>query len=429
MPEIKLPYGKKYLSVNLPDNLNLEIIKTKYVEGLPDEERAVSDALKAPIGYPPLSEIVKSSDRVGIIFSDITRATPYRRILPPLLNELKKIPDEQVVLFCATGTHRPNTKEELFGIIGKEVVNRFKIIQNDALDEFSHASLGTTSLGTPVNILKSFLDCDIGIATGFIEPHFFAGFSGGGKAVMPGLASIETVLSNHSVKNIDNPGATWAVTEGNPIYKDIMESAEICEGQFRVSLFLLNVALNRDKAITGVFAGDLRIAHRKGCAFVKDASMRPVEKAFDIVITSNSGYPLDLNLYQTVKGMSAAAQIVRKGGSIIVASSCWDGIPEHGRYGELLKTSRSPGELLDRIRKPGFASIDSWQAQIHASICKKAHVYLYSEQLSDKQIEGAFLKVSRSIEETLMSLLEVYGRDASVCVLPEGPMTIPYISG
>ncbi len=424
---VKLPYGKKYLTLNIPDNLHLQILRSKYVEGLSDEKQAVSAALKNPIGLPALSKIVRQTDRVGIIFSDITRATPYRRILPPLLDDLKKVPNDQVVLFCATGTHRLNTEEELVGILGREVVNRFKIIQNNAQDRESHVFLGTTSLGTPVSILESFLECDIGIATGFIEPHFFAGFSGGGKAIMPGLASIETILSNHSVKNIDDPRAVWGITEGNPIWEDIMESAEICEREFRAPLFLLNVALNSDKSITGVFAGDLREAHRRGCAFVKDVSMCSVEEPFDIVITSNSGYPLDLNLYQTVKGMSAAAQIVKEGGSIIIASSCWDGIPEHGEYGRLLKESESPDELLNRIREPGFVSLDSWQAQIHATICQKADVYLYSDNLSDEQITGSFLKVSRSIEKTLVDLLEHYGRNASVCVLPEGPMSIPYV--
>jgi len=378
--------------------------------------------LKKPIGSPPLSKLVKPNHKVGIVFSDITRATPYARILPAIMEELKGIPDEQITFFNATGTHRLNTKAELYNILGRETVNRFKIIQNNATDRKSHSFLGTTERGTRVYVLKSFMECDIRILTGFIEPHFFAGFSGGGKAVMPGLASVETVMANHSVKNIDHPQAGWGITNGNPVWEDIMDSAEMC-----MPLFLINVALNRDKEITAAFAGDLRNAHAEGCSFVKDVSMCSVPEPFDIVVSSNSGYPLDLNLYQTVKGMSAAAQIVKPGGSIIIASDCWDGIPEHGEYGRLLGDAASPEELLKKIREPRFVCQDSWQAQIHALICRKSDVFLYSDNLSDKQITNAFLKVSHSIEETIEELLNRYGENASICILPEGPMTIPYV--
>jgi len=266
------------------------------------------------------------------------------------------------------------------------------------------------------------MECDIRILTGFIEPHFFAGFSGGGKAVMPGLALLETVMNNHNAQNIDHCQARWGVTNGNPIWEDVMDAAKMC-----LPLFLLNVALNRDKEITAVFAGDLEKAHEQGCAFVKDLSMCPVAEVFDIVITSNSGHPLDLNLYQTVKGMSAAAQIVRQGGSIIIASECWDGIPEHGEYGRLLDEAKNPDGLLEKIRQPGFTIQDSWQAQIHALVCKKADVFLYSHNLSDEQISNAFLKVCRSVENTLAELLRRYGPEVSICILPEGPLTIPYV--
>ncbi len=260
------------------------------------------------------------------------------------------------------------------------------------------------------------------ILTGFIEPHFFAGFSGGGKAIMPGMAGQQTVLGNHDAGMVGHPKATWGVTRGNPIWEEVREVA-LKAGK----IFLVNVTLNRDKQITGVFAGDLDAAHAAGCAFVKETAMVPAPHPFDIVITTNSGYPLDLNLYQSVKGMSAAAQVVREGGAIIVAADCWDGIPDHGLYGQLLREADSPQALLDTVCAPGFLKQDQWQAQIQALIQLKADVYVRTDNLTAEQIEMALFQPSHSIEDTVRELLGEYGPQASICVLPEGPQTIPYI--
>jgi nickel-dependent lactate racemase len=295
-------------------------------------------------------------------------------------------------------------------------------VQNDAGDRDSHILVGTTSSGNDVWIHKEFAEADIRILTGFIEPHFFAGFSGGGKAIMPGLALLETVMRNHNAKNIDHPNSTWGITRGNPIWDEIHEAAAFVNPSF-----LLNVALNRKKDITAVFAGDWEQAHEQGCAFVKNTAMVPVNDPFDIVITSNSGYPLDLNLYQSVKGMSAASQVVKNGGSIIIAAECWDGIPDHGPYGKLLREADTIEQLLETIREPGFMMGDTWQAQIQALISQKADVYVYSEGLDDETIKSAMLQPCDSIEATVETLLNTYGRDATICVLPEGPQTIPYV--
>jgi nickel-dependent lactate racemase len=392
------------------------------VDGLPDQAGALRDALRQPIGSPPLKSLVKPTDKVGIVFSDITRPTPNHLILPVLLDELDHVPDGQIVLFNSTGTHRPNTEAELRWMLGDAIVNRYRIEQNDAHDRDSHVLVGRTRSGNEVWIHKEFVGCDVRIPTGFIEPHFFAGFSGGGKAIMPGLALLETVMHNHSAKNLDSPLARWGITHGNPLWEEIREAAAMVQ-----PTFLLNVTLNRDQQITGVFAGDFEEAHVQGCAFVRDKAMIPVEEPFDIVITSNSGYPLDLNLYQAVKGMSAAAQVVKEGGSIIIAADCWDGIPDHGEYGQLLLEAESLESLLETIRAPGFQRQDMWQAHIHALICMKADVYFYSHNLSEKQIEGALLRPCRDIEATVAELLQKHGRWATICVLPEGPQTIPYV--
>jgi nickel-dependent lactate racemase len=420
--KIELAYGKTGLEISLPDDVSVTVVEPEYMDGLPDQAGAVRDALRHPIGSPPLKALVKPSDKVGIAFSDITRPTPNHLILPALLGELAHVPDEQIALFNSTGTHRPNTEAELRGMLGDEIVDRYRIVQNDAADRNSHVLVGRTTSGNDAWIHREFVECDVRIPTGFIEPHLFAGFSGGGKAIMPGLALLETVIRNHNAKNLDSPLARLGITHGNPVWEEIREVAAMVH-----PTFLLNVTLNRDQQITGVFAGDFEDAHAQGCAFVKEKAMVPVQEFYDIVIGSNSGYPLDLNLYQSVKGMSAASQVVKEGGSIIIAADCWDGIPDHGEYGQLLLEAESLESLLETVRAPGFQRQDVWEAHIQALICLKADVYFYSHNLSDEQIEGALLRPCRDIEATVAELLRKYGRRATICVLPEGPQTIPYI--
>jgi nickel-dependent lactate racemase len=419
---IKLAYGKTGLEIDLPDALNVTVIEPQFAPGLPDPRAALQHALRAPIQAPPLREWVKTTDRVGVVFSDITRPTPNQLLVPSVLDELAHVPPKNITLFNALGTHRSNTDAELRGMLGDAPVDRYRIVQNDAFDPRTQVCLGKSSRGHAIWLNRAFVECDAKILTGLIEPHLFAGFSGGGKAIMPGMAGQQTVLGNHDAGMIAHLRAVWGVTEGNPIWEEIREVARKVE-----QTFLVNVALNKEKQIVGVFAGALDAAHAAGCAFVKEKAMIPVPHPFDIVITTNSGYPLDLNLYQAVKGMSAAALIVRAGGAIIIAADCWDGIPEHGLYGQLLRQAASPRALLETICAPGFLKQDQWQAQLQAQIQLKADVYVRSDNLTPEQIRAALLKPSARIEETLSELLTRYGQDARICVLPEGPQTIPYV--
>ena len=419
---IKLAYGKTGLNIELPDELHVTAIEPKFVPGLPDPEAALQEALRAPIEAPPLPDVVRADDKVGVVFSDITRPTPNHLILPAVLDGLEHVPRENITLFNALGTHRPNTDEELRGMLGDALVDGYRIVQNNAFDPSTQVQIRTTSRGHDVWLNRELVECDVKILTGFIEPHFFAGYSGGGKAVMPGMAGQYTVLGNHDASMVGDARATWGITWGNPIWEEIHEVA-INIGQ----IFLVNVTLNRDKESTGVFAGDLDAAHAAGGDFVKGTAMVPAAHPFDIVITTNSGYPLDLNLYQSVKGMSAAAQVVREGGAIIVAADCWDGIPDHGLYGQLLREADSPQTLLDTVCAPGFLKQDQWQAQIQAQIQLKADVYVRTDNLTSEQIEMALLQPCPRIEDTVADLLGKYGSQARICVLPEGPQTIPYI--
>jgi nickel-dependent lactate racemase len=335
---------------------------------------------------------------------------------------LAHVPGEDITLFNATGTHRPNTEAELRGILGDDLVDSYRIVQNDTFDRNTQTRLGVTSRGHDIWINSEFAQCDAKILTGFIEPHFFAGFSGAGKMVMPGMAGQQTVLHNHDYDMIAHPNATWGITWGNPIWEEVREVALKVD-----PTFVLHVALNRDKDIIGVFAGGLDAAHAAGCSFVRETAMAPVPHPFHIVITTNSGYPLDLNLYQAVKGMSAAAQIVRNRGAIVVAADCWDGIPDHGLYGQLLREADSPQTLLDTISAPGFLEQDQWQAQIQAQIQLKADVYVYTDNLTTEQIETALLQPCPDIIALVKELITRMGPGTKICVLPEGPQTIPYI--
>lgn len=420
--KLHLAYGKTGLSFELPDSWDVDVIHPHYEPALADAVGQLRHALTAPLGAPPLAEIAKPSDTIGIVFSDITRPTPNHLILPVVLEALQHVPAENIILFNALGSHRPNTREELCQMLGEDLVDRYRIVQNNAFDIETQAFVGKTRRGNDVYLNKEFLACDLKILTGFIEPHFFAGFSGGGKAIMPGMAGSRTILQNHNAERISNPASTWGVTFGNPIWEEVREVCEMVE-----RTFLVNVTLNQDKHITRIFTGEPYTAYQAGCAYVKQTAMAPVTAPYDLVITSNSGYPLDLNLYQAVKGMSAAYQVVREGGAILIAADCWDGIPDHGLYGQLLREAESPTALLERICSPGFLKQDQWQAQIQAKILLKAQVYLFTQNLTPEQIRAALLEPIDDIRSTAERIVSACRGRARVCVLPEGPQTIPYI--
>ena len=420
--EIKLAYGRRGLPIMLPQNV--DVIKPRFVAGLQDEKNALQGALRNPIESPALAELVKPGNSVVIVHTDITRATPNDRILPVIIEELglAGVRTEDITLLNGLGTHRPQTDAELRALLGDEIVENYSCLQHDCHDDENLVSLGQTQVGHPLRINKHYLEADVRILTGFIEPHFFAGFSGGPKAILPSLAGTESVFTNHSVRMIANANATWGITKGNPIWEEMREVALRTE-----PTFLLNVALNTDRQITGIFAGDMLAAHAQGCEFVKENAMVEVAQPYDVVITTNSGYPLDQNLYQSVKGMSAASQIVREGGAIIVAAACEDGLPDHGLYASLLTEAGSPQGILELVSKPGFSAQDQWQVQIQAQIQLRAEVFVYSDGLTDEQIKGALFTPCRDIEGTVVQLREKFGLGTRICVMPEGPQTIPYL--
>lgn len=419
MTTVQLAYGRNGLSVDLPGNV--DIIEPHFVQGLADEIGSVRAALRQPIASPPLRDLVPHGSRVGISVCDVTRPFPARRVLPVLLDELEPA---SVTLFVATGTHRLCTDGELVEMFGPEVLDRVQIQQHDAFDSARHVDLGSVpGTSVPARVERAFLEQDVRITTGFIEPHFFAGFSGGPKMVAPGLAALETVLELHSAARIGHPCATWGITEGNPVHDAVRAIAARANVTFN-----LDVTLNRDHAITNVFAGELFASHAAGCAFARETAMVGVAAAYDVVVTTNSGYPLDQNLYQSVKGISAAAQIVKPGGTIILASECSDGLPSHGGYQKLLRQADGPDAFLAGLEKAQVAQHDQWQVQVQAIIQRRARVVVKSDSLTRDQLRQAWFEPTDDVTACVQALIEQAGQTARVAVLPQGPQTIPYLA-
>lgn len=417
---VELAYGQGTLPIDLPSS-RTTVIQPSHVNGLDDEKAAVQNALAHPIASLPLLERIRPSDKICLLFTDLTRATPNERIIPWILEQLADHPRENITLLNQLGTHRPNTDEELRQMLGNEVCDNYHVVNHDCENPAALAQVGITRTGTPALLNKLALNADLRIVTGFIEPHFFAGFSGGPKGIMPGVAGLETVMSNHGEKNIGDPRATFGVTRGNPLWEELRDIALRAGPSF-----LLNVTLNETRQITGVFAGDLIKAHQQGCEFVRTSAMQVVDKPFDIVVTTNSGYPLDLNLYQGVKGMSAGARILKENGLLLLACECREGVPANSPLDKLLKSADSLEEILIMLASPGFVRPEQWQAQIQALIQRRAEVQIYSS-LDNATIEGAHLKACSDLAKTVTDRLATLGPEARVAVLPQGPLTIPYL--
>lgn len=389
---------------------------------LDDPRDAFRRACATPIASPPLHEAVSSRDRVVIVTSDGTRPVPNRLLIPWLLEELP-VPAGQVTVLIGTGTHRPNTPGEIEAMFGEEVTRRVRIVNHDAFSDTANTAVGRTSAGAPICLNRVYAEADKRIALGFIEPHFFAGFSGGPKAIAPGIASIESILCLHSYDRIGDPKSTWGVIEDNPVHQAIREMAAACPPDF-----IVNVALNNRKEITAFFAGDCSEAHKAGCAHVHERAMARVPHRFPLVVISNTGFPLDQNLYQSVKGMSAAARIVESGGTVFMAAECADGIPAHGNFGALLADASSVDALDARLCALERPLPDQWQAQVLVQVRRRCEVCLYSS-LSAETARRCLMTPVDDLAQTLHQRLRAIGPRTPVAVLPEGPLSVPYLAG
>ncbi|MBI9051057.1 MAG: nickel-dependent lactate racemase [Anaerolineaceae bacterium] len=418
MKSVKLKYGRHGLTISVPESV--QVFSPVWEAAYDDETAAILQALANPIGVRPLKEQLQPNMSVIIAHTDLTRATPNQLLLPPILAEIEEagIPKRQVTLINALGSHRSQTEAEMYALLGDKILSQYRCLQHDAFDLQVNTDIAKTVNGQSVKINRNFVEADFRILTGFIEPHFFAGFSGGPKLILPGMAHIETIQWNHRLESIASDKATWGITAGNPIWEEIRAVAKRFSPMFNV-----NVTLDEQQKINGVFCGDLFASHTAGCEFVREQSMFSTPNLFDMVITGNSGYPLDQNLYQAIKGMCAAAEITRPGGSIIIVAACEDGLPDHGLYAQLLADADSPTQLLENILHGAKSLQDQWQVQKQAAVQTRFEVSVYSDGLSDEQIHKAHFEPIHSIEDEILALLKK-NPQAHIAVLPEGPLSI-----
>jgi nickel-dependent lactate racemase len=411
---LALPYGRRQLDVEVDDDA--VVVEPADVGGLVDEAGALAAAFAAPVSGPPLASLVGRHDQVVVVFPDITRPMPNRTVLPPLLAELERLGagPERVELLCATGTHRPARAEEMAELVGPDIVARYRIHDHRA-DDGRHVMVGRVE-GTPILLDRHYVDATVRICTGFVEPHFFAGYSGGPKGVCPGVAASETILEAHSPARIADPQATWTVTRGNPVHDFLRAATEL-----HPPTFSIDVAINAHRQLTAVFAGRLPDAHEAACRYVADTAVRRVDGHFDVVLTTNGGHPLDRNLYQAVKGMAAAERVVAPGGTIVLAAACGDGVPRGGPFARLLEGAQGPDDLA---RSTGEGEIDRWQAQVMGRVLARAQVWLHAEGLSDDEVARAFLRPVPDVARAVAEARAAAGRGSRLCVLPQGPLAV-----
>ena len=415
--EITLPYGSSFLKARIPAKNLTFILSTKDIKGLGNEREAITNSLRSPIESPALRDCVNKDDKVVVIVTDNTRPCPDDRLLPPILAELEeKLPRGNITIIVALGLHPPLDKQELIKKLGRDIVENYNVLNHDVNQT---VNIGTTSRGTPVDINTKVVEADFRISTGFIEPHFFAGFSGGRKSIAPGVFSVRSAYKNHSYKMIEHPNTRAGVLDGNPLHEDLVEQAKMAKLNF-----IVNVLLNKHREITHVIAGEPIKAHERGCEIEMDIAGVKVDHKVDIAITTNSGAPLDMDFYQSCKGIDVAAQITRDGGIIIAASSCCAGVgPEEFRT--LHASVRSPKEVLQKVKREEPIGVQ-WENQILARIQLKHDIYLLSG-MADSVAKDMMITPIRSIEEGLEKAFKVLGDDAEIAVIPEGPLVIPLL--
>ena len=421
MPEVKFPYGRETLSLNIPDDRYAGTLVSRmhdYVAPKRPEE-LVKDAMADPIGTPRLSVMAEGRKKVVLIASDHTRPVPSKCIVPQMLAEIREgSPDADITILISTGCHRETTKEELVNKFGPEIVANEKIVIHDCDDVANLVCLGKLPSGGELIINRLAAEADLLVAEGFIEPHFFAGFSGGRKSILPGIASRKTVIYNHNGQFIDSPRARTGIVDGNPIHNDMLYAARAAR-----LAYVVNVVINADKQAIFAVAGDVDLAHRVGREFLASQCQVPVTPS-DIVITTNGGYPLDQNIYQAVKGMTAAEATVREGGVIIMLARSNDG--HGGRV--FYETFRDEKNLQRMMKKfietpPDETIIDQWESQIFARILMRATV-VYVSDAPDDMVTDMHMIPAHSLEEALRKADEILAArgvvNGSVLAIPDG---------
>ncbi len=422
--DVRLDYGRSGLAVQLPDGIRVSVAEPAWPPPLPDAAAALARALEAPIGAKALAEVARGRRDAVVVISDKTRPVPRGIVLPPILRTLEAagIAHDRIEILVATGLHRPNTREELVEMTSAALVERYRFRNHVARNADEHVHLGRTQRGTEIWLDRGFIESDLKVVTGLIEPHLMAGYSGGRKGVAPGLAGVETMRSAHGPAMLeDNVGP--GIIDGNPFHEDLLEIARLAGVDF-----LVDVSIDRARRITGVFAGDLEQAHAAGMRAVEHEVRVDLDAPADIVITSAGGYPLDATFYQSIKGLTGALNVVCRGGTVILAAPLNEGIGSE-EFQQLLRTARGNDEFMARITTPGFFRIDQWMVQHLCQVLRKAQVVLVSTGLTADVVRTLMVSPASSVEEALRDALPRYGPRPHVAVLPQGPYVLATVGG
>jgi lactate racemase len=421
---VDLAFGKTGLALELPEGIRYRVLEARSAKPLVDWNAAIEAELDAPIGCPPLGQMARGKRTAAISVCDITRPAPNPTTLPHVLRRLEQagIQRGDITILIATGLHREATEAEMRQICGEPVAANYRVVNHDARNLASHRHLGATASGTPVYIDERFLAADLHITLGFIEPHLMLGFSGGRKLVAPGLAAQETIKVLHSPKFMRDTRAVEGSTEQNPLHRELLEIARMARHDF-----ILDVALARDRSIAAVFAGDAEQAHRRGVEFVSKTLLETLEEPVDAAITSGAGYPLDLTFYQVVKGVTAAAPIVKPGGRILVMGACTEGAgaPE---FRQMLLSGMSDTAFLREIASAPVI-VDQWQLEKLALVTTGRQLLYYVPGLPAEYQAKLWGRSFATPQAAVAALLDGLPRGARVAVIPEGPYVLASCGG
>lgn len=422
--KVTLDYGKTGLEVTVPDDRLIgPPLSLREVPPLADPDQAIAESLQKPIGTPPLSELARGKRTACVVICDITRPVPNKQILPPLLRTLEDagVPREGITILIATGLHRPNLGDELIELVGEEIARNYRCENHYAKRLEEHDYLGTTPHGVPVWIDKRYTRAELKITTGLIEPHLMAGFSGGRKVICPGLAALETVKVWHGPRFLEHPKADCGIVEGNPVHEENTRIALMagCD-------FIVNVCIDGQRRVTGVWAGDMIQAWEQGVRFCRDIAAAPVPQPVEIVVTSCAGYPLDTTWYQAVKGLTGALPIVKQGGTIILAASLTEGLgsPE---FQQLIRDHPDLQAFRKRILETDYFVMDQWQLEELAKVLDKCKVKVFSTGLPPETLRSCQVEPVSSVEQAIADSLAEYGPDARLAIIPKGPYVLPYV--
>lgn len=420
---VKLEYGRTGLEVELPDASVVRKLSLKDAEPLADPAAEVRRLLAAPNGTPPLAELAKGKRSACIVICDITRPVPNKIILPEILATLEAsgIPRDKIVILNATGLHRPNLGDELVEMVGEEIVRNYRIENHYGKELDQHTYLGESPRGVPIWIDSRYVEAELKITTGLIEPHLMAGYSGGRKLICPGIAALETVKVWHGPAFLEHPNADCGILEGNPVHE---ENTWI--GRKAGCDFIVNVVIDAQRRPLCFVAGDMEAAFYQGVDFVRKVVRDTVTAEVDVVVTSSAGYPLDTTFYQCVKGLTGALPIVKQGGTIILAGSMTEGIgsPE---FQQLFRENESLEIFMERILGKDYFVMDQWQLEELAKVRRKAKVKIVSQGLPAATLNSLFVESAPSVEQAVAESLAEYGPSAKIAVIPKGPYVLAQV--